>query len=190
VLSKPFPVTRTSLHRKIIRDLTGQTFFKQRIQPTINRLRNAMKGVSRKPARVADRPVLRFWIINLIAIGALTALGYWWAWVALWVVPLATWFPLVTRLRNIAEHAMVETTDDPFTHARTTLANPLERLLIAPFWVHFHAEHHLFMYLPCYNLAAAHELLMQKGFRDRMRIAKSYGEVLAKAAPKQMTVPA
>jgi len=190
VLSKPFPVTRTSLHRKIIRDLTGQTFFKQRIQPAITRVRNAMKGISRKPARVADRPVLRFWIINLIAISVLTVFGYWWAWPALWVVPLATWFPLVTRLRNIAEHAMVDTTDDPFTHARTTLANPIERLLIAPFWVHFHAEHHLFMYLPCYNLAAAHRLLMQKGFRDRMRIAKSYGEVLAKAAPKQIAIAA
>ena len=149
-----------------------------------------MKGISRKPARVADRPVLRFWIINLIAISVLTVFGYWWAWPALWVVPLATWFPLVTRLRNIAEHAMVDTTDDPFTHARTTLANPIERLLIAPFWVHFHAEHHLFMYLPCYNLAAAHRLLMQKGFRDRMRIAKSYGEVLAKAAPKQIAIAA
>jgi fatty acid desaturase len=186
VLSKPFPITRTSLHRKIIRDLTGQTFFKQRIQPTINRVRNAMKGVSRKPPRVPDRPVLRFWIVNLIAIGVLTYFGYWWAWLALWVVPLATWFPLVTRLRNIAEHAMVETTDDPFTHARTTLANPIERLLIAPFWVHFHAEHHLFMYLPCYNLAAAHRLLIEKGYRARMRIATGYAEVLAKAAPKQM----
>jgi fatty acid desaturase len=186
VLSKPFPITRTSLHRKIIRDLTGQTFFKQRIQPTINRVRNAMKGVSRKPPRVPDRPVLRFWIVNLVAIGVLTYFGYWWAWLALWVVPLATWFPLVTRLRNIAEHAMVETTDDPFTHARTTLANPIERLLIAPFWVHFHAEHHLFMYLPCYNLAAAHRLLIEKGYRARMRIATGYAEVLAKAAPKQM----
>ena len=33
VLSAPFPTTRASLRRKIIRDLTGQTFFKQRIAP-------------------------------------------------------------------------------------------------------------------------------------------------------------
>src|SRR5215469_2486495 len=31
VLSAPFPVTRASLRRKIVRDLTGQTFFKQRV---------------------------------------------------------------------------------------------------------------------------------------------------------------
>src|SRR3546814_1019555 len=30
-LSKPFPTTRASLRRKMLRDLTGQTFFKQRI---------------------------------------------------------------------------------------------------------------------------------------------------------------
>ncbi|MEO8812063.1 MAG: fatty acid desaturase, partial [Caulobacteraceae bacterium] len=30
VLSAPFPVTRASLRRKIVRDLTGQTWFKQR----------------------------------------------------------------------------------------------------------------------------------------------------------------
>ena len=29
-LSAPFPITRASLRRKIVRDLTGQTWFKQR----------------------------------------------------------------------------------------------------------------------------------------------------------------
>jgi fatty acid desaturase len=184
VLSKPFPVSRASLYRKIVRDLTGQTFFKQRIQPTLKRIDNARKGVRAKPPRVADRPVLRFWIVNAVGFALLAMLGYWWAWFALWIVPMATWFPLVTRLRNIAEHAMVATTDDPFTHARTTLANPIERLFIAPFWVHYHAEHHLFMYVPCYNLPKLHRALITKGYGERMRIAKSYGEVLSVAAPR------
>src|SRR3546814_9112922 len=30
-LSKPFPTTRASLWRKVLRDLTGQPFFKQRV---------------------------------------------------------------------------------------------------------------------------------------------------------------
>mgnify|MGYP001810332849 FL=1 len=99
-----------------------------------------------------DNPGLRFWIAQAAIFGVTTALGYWWAWLALWIVPMATWFPLVTRLRAMGEHAMVNTQDDPFTHARTTLANPLERLFIAPFWVHYHCEHHCFMYVPCYTL--------------------------------------
>ena len=35
-LSAPFPTTRASFRRKVVRDLTGQTFFKQRIAPTLS----------------------------------------------------------------------------------------------------------------------------------------------------------
>ncbi len=125
-LSRPFPVTRGSIMRKFVRDLTGQTFYKQRIAPFIAR----MRGEKKKPARVPDSPGRRFWIVQLVIIGVTTALGHWWAWLALWIVPMATWFPLVTRLRSMAEHAMVNTQDDPFTHARTTIANPLEQLFV------------------------------------------------------------
>jgi fatty acid desaturase len=181
VLSRPFPVTRGSIARKFVRDLTGQTFYKLRIAPFIEKV----KGKQRKPPRVPDTPGLRFWIVNGVMIVATSALGYWWAWPALWIVPMATWFPLVTRLRSMAEHAMVNTQDDPFTHARTTIANPLERLFIAPFWVHYHCEHHCFMYVPCYNLEKAHKLLLGKGFRERMRITKGYVEVLRRCGSKE-----
>ena len=85
---------------------------------------------------------------------------------------------------------MVNTQADPFTHARTTLANPLERLFIAPFWVHYHCEHHCFMYVPCYNLEKTHRLLMQKGYRERMRITKGYVEVLRRCGSKDAAVAA
>jgi fatty acid desaturase len=183
-LSRPFPVTPSSLRRKFLRDLTGQTFFKQRIQPTLTRI---LAGKPSKPARVKDRPGVRFWIVNLAAIAALSYFGWWWAWPALWLVPMATWFPLVTRMRAMGEHAMVgETTAiDPFTHARTTLANPLERLLIAPFWVHYHCEHHMFMYVPCYRLERVHKGLLAKGLDLRMPITKGYVEVLKRCASAQ-----
>ncbi|MEL7480163.1 MAG: fatty acid desaturase family protein, partial [Pseudomonadota bacterium] len=46
ILSAPFPVTRSSLRRKIIRDLTGQTFYKQRL----NQISNAFGiGIRRGP---------------------------------------------------------------------------------------------------------------------------------------------
>ena len=62
-------------------------------------------------------------------------------------------------MRNIAEHACTSTREDPFSHARTTRANPIERLFIAPYWVNYHAEHHLFMHLPCNRLPEAYRLL-------------------------------
>ena len=78
---------------------------------------------------------------------------------------------------------MVDTQDDPFTHARTTYANPIERLLIAPYWVHYHGEHHVFMHVPCYNLPKAHRMLRAKGYDKRMHIAPGYVSVLKQAAP-------
>lgn len=173
-LSAPFPITRASLWRKIVRDLTGQTFLKQR---------SAQLFGDRKPGEVVNASTGRFLLVNAILFAALALAGHWWTYPALWIVAMATWLPLVTRLRNIAEHAVVGTEDDPFTHARTTKANILERLLIAPYWVHYHGEHHVFMHVPCFNLERMHKLLMAKGYAERMRIAPSYPAVLRQAAP-------
>lgn len=173
-LSAPFPITKQSLWRKIVRDLTGQTFLKQR---------GAQVFGGRKRGQLVNPTTAHFLAVNAILFAAVAAAGYWWTYPALWIVPMATWLPLVTRLRNIAEHACVKTTDDPFTHARTTLANPIERLFIAPYWVHFHAEHHLFMHVPCYNLPLAHRLLMAKGYGARMFVTPGYAAVLREAAP-------
>lgn len=178
VLSKPFPTTRKSLWRKVVRDLTGQTAFKLRFGALLAKL----KEPEAKTAFLNDTRT-RFFIINGAALAALVAAGYWWVYFVAWLVPLFTWYQLVTRIRNIGEHACVGGADDPFHQARTTLANPVERLLLAPYWVHYHAEHHLFMHLPCWSLPEAHRVLMAKGYASRMAIAHGYGEVLAIAAP-------
>ena len=44
-------------------------------------------------------------------------------------------------------------------HARTTLANPIESFLIAPYWVNYHCEHHMYAAVPCYNLGKLHKLI-------------------------------
>lgn len=172
VLSSPFPVTKDSMLRKIIRDLTGQTFFKLRVLPIFKRNLNATFNYGD----------LQFLGANLVLLLLATIAGYWWAYFALWLVPLATWNMLVTRLRNIAEHANLTNDTDPWRIARTTLANPIERLLIAPYWVHYHSEHHLFMYVPCYRLEGVHKALHDKGLTENMVVATGYRPVIARAA--------
>jgi fatty acid desaturase len=184
ILSAPFPITRTSLRRKIIRDLTGQTFYKQRMNQFANALgvgiRNT-KGTENRSQNARDA-VVPFLITNAIILIVLTLLGYWWAFFVLWLLPMATWMQMITRLRNIAEHAVVPDHDDPMRHARTTRANLLERIFIAPYWVNYHCEHHMIMHLPCYRLPAAHRLLTQKGVTARMEVQKGYFGVLKSAA--------
>ncbi|THD58839.1 fatty acid desaturase family protein [Phenylobacterium sp.] len=190
VLSAPFPITRTSLRRKIVRDLTGQTYWKQRWSGLFKRL------AERKP----DQPLWpilkdavyarRRFLSGMVVTLALTApFGLWWVWPVLWLVPQATWLPMITRLRNIAEHACVAKNEpDPLRHARTTHANWLERAVIAPYFVNYHCEHHMFMHVPCYNLPRAHRLLKAKGVMGGMLTAPGYLSVLTLASAKAAAV--
>ncbi|WP_339913414.1 fatty acid desaturase family protein [uncultured Brevundimonas sp.] len=185
VLSAPFPVTPASLRRKIIRDLTGQTFFKQRILFAFRAYASKRDEDTAEGAVVTGKSVAPFLIVNALMLLALTLAGVWWAYFALWLLPLATWFPLVTRLRNIAEHACVEgSATDAFRAARTTRASWWERVLIAPYHVNFHAEHHLFMHVPCWKLPALHRAVRRKPQGATMEVAGGYLEVLREASSK------
>jgi fatty acid desaturase len=186
-LSAPFPISRESYTRKAIRDLTGQTFVRQRLPLLLSLFKpdSADDPVSHESFVASGRDkMLRFLAANAVLFGLfwLVGAGAWYA--GVWVVAMATWLSLVTRIRNIAEHACTSTGADPFSHARTTLANPVERLLIAPYWVNYHAEHHLFMYLPCYRLPAAHRLLVEKGLIRRMAVAPGYFDVMRLATSR------
>ena len=185
VLSAPFPVTRASLRRKIVRDLTGQTFFKQRVLVLFKALASAPDEDLPEGAVVTGRSVAPFLLVNAALLVALTLAGVWWAYFALWLLPMATWFPLVTRLRNIAEHACVEgSATDPFRAARTTRASWWERALIAPYWVNFHAEHHLFMHVPCWSLPRLHRAIQARPQGERMEVTEGYFTVMRSASAK------
>ncbi len=185
-LSAPFPITKASLRRKIIRDLTGQTFFKQRLNQFANALGLGLKPGKGTQNRItgAREAAIPFLLANIAILLALTLLGHWWAYFVLWLLPMATWNQLVTRLRNIAEHAVLPDHADPLRHARTTLANFVERALIAPYWVNYHCEHHMFMHLPCYRFPQAHKLLHSKGITAKMEVQTGYLRVLEMAASK------
>lgn len=185
VLSAPFPVTPASLRRKLIRDLTGQTFFKQRVLFALKAFRDARDEDLAEGAVVTGQSVAAFLLVNLGLLAVCALAGVWWAWFALWLLPMATWFPMVTRIRNIAEHACVEgSADDAFRAARTTRANWLERAFIAPYWVNFHAEHHLFMHVPCWRLPDLHRALNGRPGGERRETAGGYAEVLKTATSK------
>jgi len=186
VLSAPFPVTRASLRRKVIRDLSGQTFFKQRVLFALQAFASKRDKDLAEGAVVTGRSIAPFLLLNAALLLGLTLAGVWWAYFALWLLPLATWFPMVTRLRNIAEHACVEgSSTDPFRAARTTRAAWWERAFIAPYWVNFHAEHHLFMHVPCWKLPALHRAVRRRAEGARMEVAGGYIEVLRVASARR-----
>src|SRR3546814_15698138 len=93
-----------------------------------------------------------------------------------------SWYQLVSRIRNIAEHAMVPDNDDALRNTRTTYAGWLTRLVLAPYWVNYHLEHHLALQVPCWKLPPAHRMLLAKGYGGKMEMQKSYAAALRPAA--------
>ena len=124
---------------------------------------------------------------NAVIFVGLTLAGVWWAYPLLWLLPLMTWMMVVTRVRNIAEHAVISDNLDPLRNTRTTLANRLERLFLAPYYVNYHLEHHLFFYVPAYNLPKIHAWLMAGPHRDRLEIEHGYRSVLVSATARPVS---
>ena len=176
-LSQPFPTSAASMRRKVIRDLTGQVFFKQRYAQAKMAIRSLNPGAKEQNIFIG-KAFLRFLSVQLILL-ALSLAVYGWTPFLIWFAAMATTFQLFLRIRNIAEHACTTTgSEDPFTHARTTKANWLERFTVAPYWVNYHSEHHLFMGVPCYHLPHAHRLLGAGNYHQRMTISSGYIDLL------------
>ena len=167
-LVRSYPVTPDSLRRKFIRDLTGQTGFKEII------------GSWRKPNWAAKLPFLLF---HAVLLGVLTLAGASWAYLLWWAARLFV-FPAIMRLRNIGEHGVaIDRYDlDPRKNTHTTLARWYERLLVAPNQVNYHLEHHMFAAVPPYNLPRLHTLLRERGYYDGFDcFTEGYANMLKKA---------
>ncbi|EAR50631.1 fatty acid desaturase family protein [Oceanicola granulosus HTCC2516] len=188
-LSSSYPTTRASMARKLLRDLTGRTGLKLMAIRLAYHLRLAGEAED-DPAELDltigyfVRQLNRGLLANAVIFALLWAAGAWWWYLAFWLLPLLTWFQLVLRVRNIAEHGAVERSEDPFRNVRTTRANWLERTFFAPYWVNWHLEHHLVMHIPARNLPRLHALLVARGLGPRMTTARGYGEVLRLAAAR------
>jgi len=170
-LSARFPVTRAVFWWDVVRDLSGVTAcsrvlgwpeWRGGMQALWRRLRGPLAA-------------------NALLFGVLAALGPWHLYLLLWLLPSVTWHQLVARIRDTAEHSMVEERGDPLRNTRTVAAGPLARAFLAPYRVNYHLEHHLFVFVPCWKLPEAHALLLAKGYGPRMEAAASYVEVLRRA---------
>ena len=180
-LSKPFPVNKLSFIRKVLRDIFGITGLVQRYELIFKTLltNDTKKDDGKKISGFQSKNTLfGIFISNIIIFTFFSAVGQWWYYFAFWLLPLLTFFQLFLRIRNIAEHAGVKEDCNDFNNARTTYASILERAFVAPYYVNYHLEHHLFMFVPCYKLKEAHELLLKKGHKQEIEIKDGYISLL------------
>lgn len=181
-LAAPFPVSRPSLRRKILRDLSGQTGLK-RFAATLRRDLGMSAGKSRRQDQSATEALRGVAISNLVLLALLTVVGHPLLYL-LWAGAWFTTYSLAMRIRAIAEHAMPKDPSDPFHNARTTLASWWERLFFAPNFVNYHLEHHLLMTVPHYKLPVFHRMLRERGLLEDANVMNGYASVLAMASSK------
>jgi fatty acid desaturase len=174
-LTKGYPTTAFSMMRKVARDLVGATGVKAQIGVLAMHVGIIKYNLGGLVERVTEKKDWRETIsnafnnlrgpltANLIMFGILYLLGHPMLYL-LWIGAMFTTYNFSLRIRSMAEHSMVEDRTNPQKNTRTTYANFIERMLFAPYHVNYHAEHHLCMGAPSYNLPKMHEILLQKGF--------------------------
>lgn len=192
-LSAPFPVTRRSLARKLLRDISGYTGLKVMLGHVLmaagiirwtvaNDIERLPPDGRSRIGRIALtlrnlRPTLLF---HAALFGLLWSLGAAWLF-AVWMFAYLAPFTLLLRLRSLAEHACTEAVDDAFRNTRTTRANWLARMTVAPMCVNYHIEHHFMASVPYYRLPQLHRLLRERGVLD---VTPGYLDVLREVSSR------
>ncbi|MDP6472321.1 MAG: fatty acid desaturase family protein [Pseudomonadales bacterium] len=175
-LARTYPATRDSMRRKMIRDFTGQTGF---------------KDVKRQLSRFGMRRNAAFLVSHSILLALLLLGGIGWAYLMWWVGYIFAYQP-IHRIRFMGEHGVVRDllSADPRDNTSTTLVSWWERLFIGPNHVNYHLEHHLKARVPCYNLPRFHELLASRGFfTNHDCLSRGYREVVRRATLPLATAP-
>ncbi|MBI2711432.1 MAG: fatty acid desaturase family protein [Bdellovibrio sp.] len=195
-LVEAYPVSRASLFRKMIRDLTGITGLKRLYGVGLMNLGLIEYTVSGRVVRIEQKgePSWQIiltglknasgWILTNLALwGVLWGFGHPHLYL-LWIISYMTTFSLFIRIRSIAEHACTDVGLNPLQCTRTTHAGISARLTVAPHYVNYHLEHHILMTVPGFRLAQMHQLLKERGGLGQAFLASSYFEVLRTASSK------
>ncbi|MEO1323196.1 MAG: fatty acid desaturase family protein [Pseudomonadota bacterium] len=163
-----YPISSSSLKRKLVRDVTGQTGFRDLVQ-------------SLRSFKISKNYPWLIFHMSLLCV--LTLIGAPWAYLMWWGAELFI-YPALTRIRQIGEHGVAIDRDslDPRDNTSTTLTSWWEKLLIAPNNVNYHLEHHHFAAVPGYNLPKLHRLLSERGYyKQHDCISNGYLDVLRRA---------
>ncbi|VUD41259.1 Delta(12)-fatty-acid desaturase [Thalassocella blandensis] len=190
---KIFPIAKSSLKRKLLRDITGVSGVKNFYGLILMYSGVFDYDLSFKPKQNRKLSLIQkcrnfcsnFYpaaIAQLVLLFGFYVAGYPQLYL-LWFAAFLTTFSVFSRIRNAAEHANVEDllNPDPRFSTRTTQANWLARLTVAPNFVNYHLEHHLIPAVPAYNLAKCHHLLVERNAYEQTphAIANHYWDVLA-----------
>lgn len=158
-----YPVSQASLRRKLTRDASGVSGWKN--------LKPALKGLFRSGYR---RRALRF-LSGQVLVFALFALsGHPWLYLFLWFLPWMTYWRVANRLRALAEHAGMTRSDDRRRTTHHVDQHLPARFLFVPYHVGYHLAHHVDSGIPMWNLPKLHAALVEDGYLPPELVHRNY----------------
>jgi fatty acid desaturase len=135
----------------------------------------------RAPRDAAGTDSARSDFIALVAVqgaiaATLTLLFAWWVYPALWLAPLASVTALCHLIRSFVEHAITEAETTEHSNRLITIrSNLLERGLVAPYFMNYHAEHHLLPAVPAPRLKRLQRRIAARDDAPPLLVRSSYG---------------
>jgi fatty acid desaturase len=150
-----YPITPASFRRKLVRDATGRTGFRL--------FRDQFAPARWKDPR-ARRTLLQILLVQAVLLGAAIAVGKWWLYPVLWVLPYVTVWRVINRLRAIAEHGGMNESTDRRETTHTVKQHALARFALVPYNIGWHLPHHVDAGVPMRALPRYHRALIEAGY--------------------------
>ena len=153
VLYSFYPISKSSMSRKLLRDLSGISAFRilrPRFQK-LNDLRHLRLTVSFLSGQLMI--VALFWIFSNLAMYFL-----------LWILPWVCVYQFLNRIRAITEHGGMTQSSDRRRTTHYIRQNRLANFFFVPLNVGYHLAHHVDMLVPYRNLPLLDQALMEDGY--------------------------
>lgn len=145
-----YPLTPDSWHRKLRRDATGVSAYKNF---------GALLGAVRKGRSEA----LQMLAVHVVMLGASIAFMRPWAYVV-WIGSWSSLWKVSNRLRAIAEHGGMMRSRDRRETTHVIRQSWLARYWMVPYHTGWHLAHHVDMGVPWTNLPRLHDELVASGW--------------------------
>ena len=158
-----YPVSRASLRRKLWRDATGRSGWKN-LRALLFALRN--QGSRPFAAPIAQAQVAIFVLFALAGRPEL--------YLVLWLLPWMTSWRVINRLRAIAEHGGMERSPDRRRTTHHVRQSWLARFWMVPLNTGWHLAHHVDMGVPWRNLPRLHDELVAAGWVTPQLVYPNY----------------
>lgn len=171
-----YPVTKASWRRKLRRDSTGNSGWKN--------LKGLLLALRSATARPVALKILAWQVALFVGLGI--AFG-WWVYPVMWLLPWMTVWRVLNRLRAVAEHGGMDASPDRRLTTHHVRQSLWARFWMVPYNTGWHLAHHIDIGVPFSKLPKLQKELERAGYVTSGLEWPSYMELWRHASSRPVT---